>query len=60
MFPWQNLSDGELRARLLQRGVHEDVIDIWIEHRDDPISEAGMERKGAVDTVADMIHLLLG
>lgn len=60
MFAWQELSGAELRARLVQRGVPEDVVDIWVARRDDPISEAGLERRGAADTVADMIHALLG
>lgn len=32
---WRELSDGELRARLLQRDVQPDEADYLIDHRDD-------------------------
>lgn len=43
---WQDLSDGELKARLENRGVHPDGAGFLVEHRED------------VDT-ADFINVVL-
>jgi hypothetical protein len=35
---WSELSDDELRARLVQRGVDESVARFLITHREDPLA----------------------
>jgi hypothetical protein len=33
---WRDLSDGELRSRLEQRGYTDPIVEHWITGRDDP------------------------